>query len=501
MRPWAALACVAVTAAAAPHFEQARVCSLCHSKITAARNENVAPYALWTGSMKANSARDPYWRAKVREETTVNPSAAALIEDKCLRCHAPAQQYTYRGAKTGMRLADLNMLGEDGVTCTVCHQIRPDGLGTPASFTAGFRIGDDEKVFGPHANPFAMPMVHHTGYKPVESKHVLDSALCGSCHTVITPTLDENGKTVGEFVEQAPYLEWLASDFAREGQTCQSCHMPRLETASYIAHFPAGGSFPPTRPRQPFGRHVFAAANVRGAEMLSEILPERGDSFEAAATRGADMLSRSLALSVNTSWARTGVLEISVDVENLSGHKLPTAYPSRRLWLHVTALDGGGRALFESGAWDRGTGELVAKSDQPHYARITSADQVMVYETEHADSRGRPTTSLLRAARYVKDNRILPRGFKSEDARIAPAGIGSDSDFTGGRDRVVYEVHAARGVKTVVVEAWYQSIKPAHARATTDLDNADTKRFGFLYSRHHDPVRVASVEVAVANPK
>ena len=128
----------------------------------------------------------------------------------------------------------------------------------------------EEKIFGPHANPFSMPMLHHTGYEPVESRHVLDSALCGTCHTVITPTLDRAGNPAGEFVEQAPYLEWLAGSYSDEGRTCQSCHMPLLRNgkgqleASYIAHRPPGGPFPPTSPRTPFGRHSFSGGNVRG---------------------------------------------------------------------------------------------------------------------------------------------------------------------------------------------------------------------------------------------
>ena len=37
-------------------------------------------------------------------------------------------------------------------------------------------------------------------------------------------------------------------------------------------------------------------------------------------------------------------------VENLGGHKLPTAYPSRRSWLHLIVRDSDGRVMFESGA-------------------------------------------------------------------------------------------------------------------------------------------------------
>ena len=32
-------------------------------------------------------------------------------------------------------------------------------------------------------------------------------------------------------------------------------------------------------------------------------------------------------------------LDVDVDVLNLAGHKFPTAYPSRRAWLHVAVTD------------------------------------------------------------------------------------------------------------------------------------------------------------------
>ena len=42
---------------------------------------------------------------------------------------------------------------------------------------------------------------------------------------------------------------------------------------------------------------------------------------------------------------RDGRLEAEISIENLAGHKLPTAYPSRRVWLHVTVRDGHGQVL------------------------------------------------------------------------------------------------------------------------------------------------------------
>src|ERR1700724_1978085 len=100
---------------------------------------------------------------------------------------------------------------------------------------------------------------------------------------------------------------------------------------------------------------------------------------------------------------------MEVFVENLSGHKLPTAYPSRRVWLHVTVRDRNGKAIFESGALNS-DGSIVgndADADatrfEPHYAEITQPDQVQIYETILGDAIGKPTTGLLTGLRYLKD--------------------------------------------------------------------------------------------------
>ena len=80
-------------------FPGVATCALCHSKIPPPGNEHaasVAPFALWRGSMMAHSSRDPFWKAKVRDEAALTPAAKAVIEDKCLRCHAPTQQYLVR---------------------------------------------------------------------------------------------------------------------------------------------------------------------------------------------------------------------------------------------------------------------------------------------------------------------------------------------------------------------------------------------------------------------
>ena len=142
-----------------------------------------------------------------------------------------------------------------------------------------------------------------------------------------------------------------------------------------------------------------------------------------------------------------------MSVENLGGHKLPTAYPSRRAWLHVTVRDRTGRAVFESGALNA-NGSIQGNDNdedagrfEPHYAEVTRADQVQIYESVMAGADGRVTTGLLTALRYVKDNRLLPRGFdkRTADKDIAVHGDAeSDPDFAGGGDRVRYRVALGR---------------------------------------------------------
>lgn len=495
-------------------FVPAPTCALCHSRMEAPQGTAgaIGQFPLWSGSMMAYASRDPYWKAKVRYEAAVTPAAAAVIEDKCLRCHAPSQQYGLRESG-GMRLSALAPGGGEGVTCTVCHQIGPLPLGTRASFSGGFQLGTENRIFGPHENPFTMPMLHHTGYTATQSKHILDAGLCGSCHTVITPTMTAGGKVVGEFIEQAPYLEWLASDYPAGGVNCQFCHVPALESqrgeraAQFIAHTPMGGPFPPTRPRSPFGLHFFAAANTGMLSVLADESPDETNVLRRNAVRARASLESALDLGV-TAAVRGTTLEVAVDVRNLTGHKLPTAFPSRRIWLDVRVLAADGATLFESGAWDRAAGELIASPDQPHIAVISLPGQTMIYETTHLDPAGKKTMSLLRAAAYGKDNRILPRGFDRSRAlpggmsakQIDAVGTAADTAFRPGSHQVRYLYDFRRGPPParVQVEAWYQSISPSHAAALGGVDHADIRHFLSIYPAAGLPVRMAAGEIAVS---
>lgn len=414
-------------------FAASAECSLCHTRL--GKDGQFGQYPLWKDSVMAHAGRDPYWQAKTASEIKQNPALAKAVDEKCHRCHTPQGKPQAR----------------DGVGCTVCHLIEDKGLGTPASYTGGFQINKEQLAYGPHKNPFANPMIMHVGLTPAYGSHIQKSELCATCHTVITPTVDGKGKVLSEFIEQAPYLEWQASSFGLGEMTCQSCHVPVADQPKehYIAHNPMGRTFPPTSPRQPFGIHRFAGANVALPVLLGSAAPSMAD-------RARDMLSFAATLDVNTRW-KDEVLEASVTLTNLTGHKLPTGFPSRRIWIDFQVLDQSGQAVFHSGG--------ASPSDQAHYLLIDTPSKVQIYESEMADPSGQPTTALLRASSYLKDNRILPDGFDRSKAHpgILPAGTGADADFIPGADTTLYRISGlAPGQYSIRVRALYENVKPSY---------------------------------------
>lgn len=525
-------------------FLESRQCALCHSNSRAAtamrdaRDRPVAPYDLWQASMMANSSRDPFWRAVLSAEVLATPSKKALIEEKCTRCHTPMAAPVPE-SPPGEVLAILHQddqraqLGMDGVSCTVCHQITDKNLGTEASFTGHFELNTEGKIFGPHADPFPMPMQRHVGYTPTHSPHILKSGLCATCHTVNTTPVDPQGQATseGEFHEQSPYLEWRNSVFNNEvaqpladARSCQACHMPTTDEEgnpimTRLAHNPGGRDFPFLQPRQPFGRHAFLGGNT----LLKRILRDHAQQLGVEASREAFNQSirhtqefletQTASIQVQDARAMDGKLLIPVTVTNLSGHKLPTAYPSRRVWIHLVVTDAAGNTVFESGRHNA-AGQLVTAAGtilpselaggpvHPHRASINDSDQVQVYETIMGDAQGAPTFTLLRGATYVKDNRLLPRGWRADHAdgpATRPYGIGNDDNFSDGGDRLTYEVALpGPGEYSISASLRFQVISPRHAAELFQFQTAEVAAFQAMFDQaDRSPETLATTSVQV----
>jgi hypothetical protein len=497
---------------APPPFHTSDRCVACHNGLLTGSGDDVSIGFDWRASMMANSSRDPYWQASVRRESLDHPRAQATIEDECSICHMPIVRYeaNLRGAH-GEVFAHLPLGGAkdavpmarqaaDGVSCSVCHQISTAQLGTPESYNGGFVVEPPQDgTARPEYGPFEVEPGHtrimlssSEGYRPTQSDHIRQSELCATCHTLITQALGPEGNPIGRLPEQVPYQEWLNSDF-KGTQSCQSCHMPALNEA-----------VPITRvfgvPREGVSRHTFVGANFFMLRMLNRFrdglavaaLPQE---LTAAADQTVRFLqSKAARLSIDDVRVESGRLRANITVENLGGHKLPTAYPSRRAWLYVVMRDAAGRSVFESGAVKTdgsiqgNDNDADASRFEPHYTEIRNGDEVQIYESVMGDPAGRVTTGLLTGVRYLKDNRLLPRGFDKRRAEPDIAVIGGaldDPDFAAASDRVTYvaAIGNAQGPFTVEAELLYQPIGFRWAANLSAYEKApEPRRFTGYYA-------------------
>jgi hypothetical protein len=316
-----------------------------------------------------------------------------------------------------------------------------------------------------------------TGARPAESVHVQQSELCATCHSLFTQALDSRGQVVGSIAEQVPFLEWRHSAYRTE-RSCQSCHMPVVAEATPVASVLG-------EPRADLSRHTFIGGNL-GVEAT----PLELDA--AARTTLVQLQSETARVAVGRAEVVNGELRVDVGARNLTGHKLPTGYPSRRAWLHVTVRDGSGRTIFESGAV-AASGAIQGNDNdadptrfEVHHDEIRTPGDVQIYESIMTDVAGVPTTGLLFGARYVKDNRLLPRGFDKASAEPDIAVLGDalkDDDFgdEGDQVRYVVSVAGAPGPFQVDVELRYQPISFRWAENLKRYDAPEPRRFTTYY--------------------
>jgi hypothetical protein len=484
-------------------FKTSDSCLACHNGLTTSSGEDISIGSDWRASMMANSSRDPYWQGSVRREVIDHPAAAEDIQDECSVCHMPmarAQAKTegrkgniFNHLPIGRSSAAADRLAADGVSCTMCHQITDRALGTAESFTGGFVLESSQgalprAIFGPFQvdNGRTRIMMSATQFKPSEAPHIRQSELCATCHTLYTEALGRDGEVVGRLPEQMPYLEWRHSSFRSE-RSCQSCHMPEVEEDTRIASVLGD-------PRPGFSRHVFRGGNFFVLGMLNRYRDELGvealpQELDASVHRTRQLLqTETAAISIERQEVSANRLLIDVAVRNLAGHKLPTGYPSRRVWLHVTVQDASNRCVFESGAMTKEGAIEGNDSDvnraryEPHYREIRRPDEVQIYESVMGDLAGVPTTGLLTAVRFLKDNRLLPRGFEKSAAGSDIAVVGDaaeDVDFADGIDRVRYsiDVGGLEGPFRVEVELRYQPIAFRWAQNLKEYNAPESRRF------------------------
>jgi hypothetical protein len=507
-------------------FSTSGLCSICHTGLTTETGEEASPDAYWRSSMMANSARDPYWQASVSAEVHEFPDLQEIIEDRCATCHMPMARLTAAEGGDEVRVIGeggfldpsnaLHTFAMEGISCSLCHQIREDGLGDVTSYSGGFNIdtllrAPDRLIFGPYTidDQQADIMQSVSGFRPEQGLHITQSTFCATCHTLYTPYIDASGQIAGDFPEQVPYFEWFYSDYRRT-RSCQDCHM--LEAGGGVMISNTSQVL-----RSPFSLHTSVGGNVFMLEILKSFPDELGvtastSHFETTQALTIEQLqTRTATITLEDVRLSGSRLSADVVIENLAGHKFPTGFPSRRAWIRFVVQDSTGAVLFESGGY-AADGSIIGNAAdseegafEQHYKAIVQPEQVQIYEAVLEDTERRITTTLLRAARYRKDNRLLPSGFEKaapyEDIAVRGEAR-EDEDFQGGGDtiRYVVDVSSAQGSLTVTVELLYQSIGFRWAENLRGVDAPEVERFiGYYDAIPNLPVVVASAMLELDN--
>ncbi|MCX8061460.1 MAG: cytochrome c family protein [Anaerolineales bacterium] len=466
-------------------FATAATCTPCHQNIKSSTGSEFSPAERWRGTMMANSARDPYFRASLGLELEKSPQYAAEIQEKCATCHTPMARFSaFANGQTIALIGDQSpynsqhphhRLALDGVSCTVCHQIPPTG-------DADFRHSGDLAIdlttpYGkrPLYGPLPMSrqsvamMAGASGYEPVESEHIRQSALCATCHELYLNYLQADGSLSADtFPEQTPYSEWLASAYVSQ-QTCQDCHLTRTEEAIPISNITPQNRYAGVSQHNFFGGNAYMLTLLNNFGSDLGVEADSGHFRDSIDETMSFLQSRTATLEISNPHIENGVLSFDIVISNLSGHKFPTSFPSRRAWLHITVTDAQQKLIFESGGYDQQG--LISENDndldptrfEPHYERITSPQEVQIYESILQTVHGEVTTLQLHTASYLKDNRLLPKGFDKIDAPAHVAVVGDalkDNDFLAGGDTLNVQADVSQAEIPLVIRAelLYQTI-------------------------------------------
>jgi hypothetical protein len=218
-------------------------------------------------------------------------------------------------------------------------------------------------------------------------------------------------------------------------------------------------------------------------------------------------------------------LVATVDVHNQVGHRFPSGVGFRRAFLELliveppAAAGGEERIVWSSGRTNE-LGVLVdshgaplpceffnddpaagKQAFQPHHEVITSPDQVQIYETLLWSGEHRFTTSFIHGSEIVKDNRLLPRGWKAEGPDPALNGAFLRATYPcpttrrdprygdgSGSDQVTYRVKLPPGTDlrrlTVKATLYYQAMPPYFLKSLfeTAPDGPATQRLHYIAS-------------------
>jgi hypothetical protein len=265
----------------------------------------------WSGSMHAYASFDPVFRAmnaRGQEETD------GELGDFCVQCHAPLA-VRYGLTEDGTDLDDVPDWAQ-GVTCFFCHSVESIGDEHNNDIT----LASDGVMRGGLSDPVPSPK-HRSAYSElVDTDNQASSAMCGSCHDLVTPA--------GVHLEKT-FEEWKTTIFADEDPrrhlSCGECHM--VARTGAVAEDPDLDV-----PLREFGvrEHTFAAVDL-AVTPFPEIEAQRAAIERDLATT---VLPRICLVPLDG-----GRLDVRLD-NVAAGHMFPSgAAHDRRAWVEIRMYD------------------------------------------------------------------------------------------------------------------------------------------------------------------
>ncbi len=382
-------------------FPAATTCGTCHPD----------HYREWSVSPHAYSQMSPVFNAF---HGTVLKITNGTNGDFCIRCHTPVGMNL--GEPEFMSNMDRHPTSREGVTCIVCHRVNK-AYGKLSGRLAIVEGDLFEPVYGPSGNDELERVINSSEFRvnTVRGKagraihteaqkffQLSASGFCGTCHDV---------NLVNGFRLEEAFSEFKHSPAAKEGVSCQDCHMSTVPGVdSGYAEAPAALVGSRTTAPRKRTNHMFIGPdysvihpgifphNIKASELATirewlsfewrdgwgtdEFEDSKPEDFEFPPRWSAiddrydarDILDDNLELLAEADRDRLKILQngyqfgdISVrradskrgvvfEVEVLNatnGHSVPTGFDAERLvFVRVTVADSDGQVVYRSGDLD-----------------------------------------------------------------------------------------------------------------------------------------------------
>ena len=357
-------------------FPSARECAGCHP----------GQYEQWSRSMHAYAQHSPTFEAFA---LTMQERTGGTIGAFCTRCHTPIG--ISLGEPALLRNVHRSQIAMEGITCVVCHRMSRPYYKSSGRIPVQPGQALTECEFGPFDDPVQIGEQTHPASG---SNYLRSSNFCGTCHDVTNPE--------GVRLEEA-FSEWQNSPSAREGVSCQLCHMGPVAGVPIArhqrpwgkaAHVP--GTDPALLPDRPLSDHTFAgpdysmlpdtefphqldwmyetdyrntaALTPHQRSTLTGLRIRNRRQLEVASAKRYELLTNAATIDVaHPGTADAGEwIHVTVNVtSNVAGHNLPTGFSEeRQVWVEVAVVDPVGQVVFASGDRDP-NGDL--RNDHSHF--------------------------------------------------------------------------------------------------------------------------------------